>query len=407
MTSNIKKKYQYKNKINIFDDDFTGNNETTPTTNNDQYNNDQIDDQVNNASVNDASVNDASVNDASVNDASVNDASVNDAPVDAPASSPASNDRIKAAPKKRGRKPKLKQTVKKAPKRRGRKPTGKIVNLPVASMEVNNEDNIIVHLPLCFSEINDDSDTSDNTITKKQQPKIKRAKIQNELDITGFHQDDELNTKKYNKKIDDLTKLVEKLQTQILENESADPRNKPVNAVNTNFIDVVDGTSKWTNKTDISCWWCCHKFENIPCAIPDKYYDDQFYVFGCFCSLNCAMAYNNDINDYKVWERNSLLELLSKKINSVDYKLISAPPRQSLEMFGGNLSINEFRVNSNIISYRYILPPMISIIPLIEQDSKIRQSNNMDNSLKLKRKKPLTTLKYSLNKTMNLKKISL
>ena len=54
-------------------------------------------------------------------------------------------------------------------------------------------------------------------------------------------------------------------------------------------------------KTDICCWWCCHKCD-VPLSLPEKLYDDTFHVFGCFCSFNCAAAYNVNLNDYKIWE---------------------------------------------------------------------------------------------------------
>ena len=31
-------------------------------------------------------------------------------------------------------------------------------------------------------------------------------------------------------------------------------------------------------------------------------------VFGCFCSYNCAAAYNLNMNDYNIWNRYSLLK---------------------------------------------------------------------------------------------------
>src|SRR5690349_6873648 len=45
------------------------------------------------------------------------------------------------------------------------------------------------------------------------------------------------------------------------------------------------------NKTKMHCWWCDHQFNNYPCFIPTKYYKKTYYVYGCFCSFNCAMAY--------------------------------------------------------------------------------------------------------------------
>ena len=101
--------------------------------------------------------------------------------------------------------------------------------------------------------------------------------------------------------------------------------------------------------------------------------------------------------------------------------IVPAPPRESLVEFGGNLTIEEFR-NSTFDgnkNFRMIMPPMLSIQPLIEEDYSKKNimigeiSNipiNHDNlaianeNLKLKRAKPLINSKYSLEKTMGIKR---
>ena len=49
---------------------------------------------------------------------------------------------------------------------------------------------------------------------------------------------------------------------------------------------------EWATATNYSCWWCCHKFQTPPCFIPLDYKNDIFYVYGNFCSFNCALSYN-------------------------------------------------------------------------------------------------------------------
>ena len=46
--------------------------------------------------------------------------------------------------------------------------------------------------------------------------------------------------------------------------------------------------------SNIKCFWCCHNFDNIPCALPYSYKDSVYYVYGNFCSPECAAAYNFD-----------------------------------------------------------------------------------------------------------------
>lgn len=112
------------------------------------------------------------------------------------------------------------------------------------------------------------------------------------------------------------------------------------------FINNTD----WLYQTDVCCWWCCHKFDTVPLGLPVHYSesDKKFRVKGVFCSFSCLMAYKNDnptkyTNDY-------LIKLLYKKITGelkLSSNIIMAPPRASLQMFGGKLTIEEFRNMSN------------------------------------------------------------
>ena len=171
----------------------------------------------------------------------------------------------------------------------------------------------------------------------------------------------------------------------------------------------------WPVSTTIACWWCCHNFDNSPVGIPCSLKNNTFSVYGCFCSYNCAMSHifsNNNSNNS--WEEFSLLKLLYKKMNNATSQLKCAPPKEILELFGGTVNINEYR-NSfkvNNISYRYITPPIISIISqIIEEKKNINQKNTgeiknilqISNSFRLQRSKPLVSSKNSLEATMGIK----
>lgn len=139
------------------------------------------------------------------------------------------------------------------------------------------------------------------------------------------------------------------------------------------MFEFMDSNSRkeWPTKTNVHCWWCCHPFDTPPCAIPQKYHKGVFHLYGCFCSFNCAAAYNFDKKYDHMWESYSLLHLLYKKMYDKDFKkIIPAPPKEVLKIFGGILSIEEYRENliSNTIMYRIITPPMISIVPKLEEN---------------------------------------
>ena len=107
----------------------------------------------------------------------------------------------------------------------------------------------------------------------------------------------------------------------------------------------------------------------------------HFYLDGCFCSFNCAAAYNFDKKDHHMWERYSLLNLLYRKMNKKFIKK-TLPAKRSVENCRRYMSIEEYR---NILitqnkEYTLLHPPMISIIPKIEETltySNIKSNKNV------------------------------
>ena len=153
---------------------------------------------------------------------------------------------------------------------------------------------------------------------------------------------------------------------------------------------IIDNT--WPEKTDVCCWWCCHKFECSPCTLPTKY--DQlrkrFDFVGLFCSWNCTKAYNLDKNDHKKFERSSLITLLVQQMYGIVHAICikTAPPRQVLTMFGGYLSIDEFRNNNSIVDaykinlfkFNYIYPEITEITNVkFKNEKKLLRLSRKDN----------------------------
>ena len=164
-------------------------------------------------------------------------------------------------------------------------------------------------------------------------------------------------------------------------------------------------------KTHINCWWCTYKFDCLPSFIPDKYHNNKFYVFGCFCSFNCAGAYNLGINDNRVWERYALMKQLYYMINKDNISSISdieiniAGPKELLEKYGGPMTIEEYRKNSKILGREYhkLMPPFLPINVGFEEttnsktNSKTININNILNpnskdNIVVKRNKPLSNI---------------
>ena len=125
-------------------------------------------------------------------------------------------------------------------------------------------------------------------------------------------------------------------------------------------------TTYSNNNNNSHCFWCCHSIDNIVYSMPYNYdtVNDSYFVFGSFCSLQCANAYNFSVHGSsdKVWEINSWIQMLGKRYGFTN-TIRPAPSKYLLKMFGGNLTIDEFREAHIKSDKTYVLniPPMISI----------------------------------------------
>jgi hypothetical protein len=131
---------------------------------------------------------------------------------------------------------------------------------------------------------------------------------------------------------------------------------------------------KLPEKTDIACYWCCHSFNSHPCAIPRHIMDEVWYMYGNFCSPECATAYlfKERIDNHVQWERYALLNCLYAedaeiKSNSSN-GIRPAPPREIIRMFGGTMDISEYRalVHEKRLRVDVMTPPMVSIVQTMD-----------------------------------------
>ena len=366
-------------------------------------------------------------------------------------------DKIK---KKRGRKPKVKEEIveEKKPKKRGRKPKEKVYSvkeLPKTFFEENKNETLILHLPIKpnekmenphpeasnndtnFYNINNNEKIQDDKNLNTQSNLIEQNNIKVEenngihLFFDGENIDSSKNIfdnsikiiKEQNNSTDIKPEYTSNVDISIDSKYEDDCKNnriikKNLKNIMYEFINA-NNEKKWPESTNIHCWWCCNSFNDIPCALPEYYKKEKFYVNGCFCSFNCCASYNFSRNDDAMWERYSLLNLMYKKLYNKNFvKINLAPPRETLKMFGGFLSIEEFREYSvrNDKSFNIIKPPLISIIPKIEENIYINKTtktinqstnesilNKTQNTLKLKRNKPITNPNSTLQSFMDLK----
>lgn len=144
--------------------------------------------------------------------------------------------------------------------------------------------------------------------------------------------------------------------------------NKGENITNkSNKIIINDDELNDKNKRNgLCCYWCCFPIEQMVYGMPYNYdsINDTYLIYGSFCSLQCANAYNFSIHcgSDKVWEINSWIQILGKRYGFTN-SIRPAPSRYLLKMFNGDLTIEEFRKAhlTNDKSFLLNIPPMISI----------------------------------------------
>jgi hypothetical protein len=354
------------------------------------------------------------------------------------------NSNIEKIQKKRGRKPKVKDVEEneKIPKKRGRKPKEKVYSvkeLPKTFFEENKNETFILHLPIKSSDlINNiplpnisnentysfydnnlgDYKVNNDNLLPTQFNLMNHDNLSNlENNVMVFN--DEQTTYDYKVLANDSLKIANMIKKDEEENDNKSNKmvKKKLKNILYEFINSNNEKS-WPETTNIYCWWCCHPFSCMPCALPEYYRKDKFYVCGCFCSFNCSASYNFSKNDDDMWERYSLLNLMYKKLyNEKFVKINLAPPREILKIFGGYMTIEEFRENSykNEKTFVVVKPPLISIIPKIEENINNKTNKNnlsnvneniltkTQNTLKLKRNKPVTNPNSTLQSFMDLK----
>ena len=192
----------------------------------------------------------------------------------------------------------------------------------------------------------------------------------------------------------------------------------------------------WPLSTSVHCYWCCHRFDTTPLGLPIKYVGGRFHVVGCFCSLECAAAYNFSAAKESVDEclnRYSMINALSVRLGHARV-VRPAPDRLALAIFGGHMGIDEFRVHgggSGGLSCSAVgssppnhpqrqvvvnCPPMQSVTQQVEEVSDADLSseyryipidtervNRYQEKVRLMRTKPLVNFKNTLDHSMKLK----
>lgn len=292
-------------------------------------------------------------------------------------------------PKKRGRKPKLKLITEEEknkfvlPSKRGRKPKDKTVVLD-KNLNLDNISNVILHLPLSLDKLKElDEELSFKYEKKDINPNPYDPSISNDYNV--------------NKNKNDCI-------YEIVDNTTSNIENN-INSINYEY----NYTYNENNLKNIKCNWCLHECNEEIVNLPYNITNGVFNMYGNFCCPECAAAFNfNELNDECVWERYSLLNYV---YNNNNYKYNIAPSRLILDIFGGPLTIKDYREiiktkkNVNVIlPPLYILKPQIDVVKNddIYIPLNINRINKYTKDLKLKTTKNKSNIN-TLDNCMNLK----
>lgn len=272
--------------------------------------------------------------------------------------------------KKRGRKKKEPQPIEQVeeePKKvskRGRKV--KVVDFKKnENVQLNKfelEETIILHLPINLDTLLKEIPKSLNSINEgimREQPRVlvpynAPLNSRNEpINVIQGKPSITVNNSQHYKSIENNGDV----KTTVIYNDTVLPTTKDF----TNVKQVM------TEKTNVACWWCCHQFDTHPVCAPVKYneHKDLFTVIGCFCSFNCAKAYA--MKDMRNNSSIALNSFLYKRVTGQLAHIKPAPPKTVLKMFGGPLSITEYRDTFVSLSSIHInVYPMVFVPTQVE-----------------------------------------
>lgn len=261
--------------------------------------------------------------------------------------------------KKRGRKPKLKPdvVVPKVKKKRGRKKKCDIDALhKITGYSQEGESIDIVDNKINFSECNEnfDKDLPSQKISfgnlsiivqnaRKEDPKEIQRKLHDKSNFFSNIQTEKKQICSLNfsdsEEESDEEEIVQKKKTKKL--------NKNINK-NINFIGIMkyydsinDTEGKDVpKKTNLWCWYCSHPFNTQPLFLPTSCYRNRYKVCGNFCSWGCVKAYSSRKYQGKY---NNIIQKYFKELTGESFLIKSNPEISVLKVFGGNMTIEEFR----------------------------------------------------------------
>jgi len=272
-------------------------------------------------------------------------------------------------PKKRGRKPKNQTPVSEpisepstppVPKKRGRKPKGgKIISeLKPIDNDSIVQHNVILHLKCNSNDLNNENVT-------QVLPESFQVSSQVKTEALEFNN------------------IQDTLENEYVEVDS-DDKNEDNNEEPNSNISMKHVWKKIKELQKIfyfnnvyskksACFWCTCEFDNPAIYIPKYQMNENYHVYGCFCSPECSVSFlmNENIDTSQKFERYQMLNYIYGKAYNYEKNIQPAPsPYYLLDKFFGNLSIQEYRkLLSNERLLIVIDKPLTRIFPEIHEEN--------------------------------------
>lgn len=245
-------------------------------------------------------------------------------------------------------------------KKRGRGRPRKIKTADSKKIEIESDESdienekLILHLPISSKK------TKDTILSSRY--------ISDDNEETDDEEDDD-DIKSLRKKIKILKKMLEEQKKQI--NDIKYKENMKSSVKEYKIVDNVkvltkEGEKFNSKKSNMPCWWDGQKFNTYPWYLPDRYNEKKkcYYGIGPFCSPECALAYNEELNDTRIEIRRVLLHKYVSDTTGEDVKIEPALKREVY--FGGVYTLEQFR-DKNTFYKKKIKTKIPPVIPLITQ----------------------------------------
>ena len=254
-----------------------------------------------------------------------------------------------------------------APKKRGRKPKGgKVVSQSCnTDISIENKTNIILHLK-CSK--NDIINTEINNYESYNFNNNKASELFF-LNINDVKSESNNKSNDYN-----------------CQESSANITNDNTNNDNKLIYQKLEKLSNSLHMDNLcnkksACFYCTCDFDNQPIYIPKFKLNNIYHVYGCFCSPECACASlmnDKNIDSTVRFERYYLLNYIYSKIFNYEKNIKPAPcPFYTLNKFYGSLSIQEYRkLLKNERLLLVVDKPLIRSMPELHDDSDDYLLNN-------------------------------